>query len=110
MKILIIDDELVRKPKLVQFIKERTGCSDDEILQITDFDLHLLNQADIIFLDNDLGTGTDVYDHIKQHVDNINFEGKFFFVHSANPVAARNICSLLNDYTLQHRQRSILMM
>lgn len=58
-----------------------------------------------VSFDNDLGIGKEGYDFAKWLVDqDLEQEGKFlpttfdFHVHSANPVAVKNIESLLRNY------------
>lgn len=102
MKILIIDDELSRVNNITRYIKtivDPTYLSDESVKHIEHFNLELFNQSELLFLDHDLASNGDMYDHIKEHQENIEWEHKTFIVHSMNPVGAKNIASLIFDYT-----------
>ena len=98
INILVIDDEFSRLEKILNYIKKHYKF-EFEVSHIETFQLTALNDADIVFLDHDLGAGGDVYEHLKTHADSINWENKQFIIHSMNPVGANNMMRLIQDYT-----------
>ena len=96
-RIVIIDDEMSRLATILNWIKHSTSIEDGEVSHSPVFNTELVLNADVVFLDHDLG-GVDVYDELKKvDFSDIEPDAISFIVHSMNPVGARNIMNLLMD-------------
>jgi len=92
-KALIIDDDTCRVGTIRAWAR-RHGIRGD-VVHSTVFDTGLLGEADVVFLDHDLGS-EDVYSSLRG-VDFSLLQDTVFIVHSMNPVGAANLVTLLKD-------------
>lgn len=92
MKVLIIDDEVIRVPALTKYIETRFGkCEVIHSVTFTlDWDGYFL-----VMLDHDLGKGGDVSRHVSKAFPRGYTGSAEIVVHSMNPVGARNIINAL---------------
>ena len=106
MKILVLEDNILRQEKFKQLFKNQELFIFDDIRKA--FDSCQINDFPVCFLDHDLdqkhwvnsneeNTG---YQFIKKLIANQLLKHSLFYIHSMNPVGANNMLNLLldNDY------------
>lgn len=101
---LIIDDEKVRVPNIKAFLERRYGKALSVHHELTIEDTDIFEMFDIVCLDHDLGRYGDCYEILKK-LEAPENPTAHVFIHSMNPIGARNIHLLLvNDWGFDRRK------
>ena len=94
VRVLIVDDEAVRVPRITAYARAMLQGEDIEVTHATRLPRDL-GEYQVVFLDHDLG-GVDVYGDVRRRPPGV-FAGKHVVVHSMNPVGAANIMAAITD-------------